>query len=214
MGKAMFSLCVALVLLIPAAAHADSYTLSTSISTSGTFSCDQYQTCISGPGGSSLTIPGAAGSATITFTGVTHTLEATNSLTTTELGLFEVTATDGYTFPVNLANPELPIFRFNLLASNPVNPLFSTQLMWFFGPGGGATLSQFGPWDLSVPLDSYDGPYTGINFFVNRPMLAINSSTSLTAEVGLVPEPSTMLLIGTGLAGAAWRRRRKVVSTT
>ena len=213
MCKTIASLCVTLVLLLPTVASADTFTLSTSIATSGLFSCDQYQTCIVGAGGSSITIPGSVGSATITFTGVNKTIEVTNSLTTTELGLFEVTASEGYTFPVNLANPELPIFRFSLLASNPVNPLFATGLGWSFGPGGGTTLSQFGPWDLSVPLDSYDSPYNDINFFVNRPALAINSSTSLTAEVGLVPEPSTMLLIGTGLAGAAWRRRRKAGAT-
>lgn len=214
MEKAIASLFVSAVLFAPSVVRADPFTVSTSVSTAGTFSCGAYSTCVVGAGGSSITIPGGTGSATISFTGVTTTFEATNSLTTLEIGRFSVAADDGFVFPVNTANPELPIFRFDLLATNPTNGAFASRLMWFFGPGGGSTLSQFGPWDFSVPLDGDASPYTGINFFTSSPVLAINSTTSLTAEVGLVPEPSTLLLIGTGLAGAVLRRRRAAAHAT
>ena len=210
MRKAMSWCLVTLACLtVPATAWAEAFSLSTTVSTSGTFFCVAYAECVVGPGGSSITIPSSSGSATVTYHGATTTFDVTNSLTTVTLGRFEVTATEGFTFPVNRANPELAIFRFNFLATNPSDASFEGRLMWLFGPGGGTTLSQWGPWDFSVPPDSDPAPYSGVNFQTNSPVLQVNASTLVTADVGVVPEPSTMILLGTGLAGAAIQRRRR-----
>lgn len=211
MGKTISSWFVALVLVgAPVLCRADSFSISTTLSTVGTFSCYEYAECIGG--GSSITLPSGSGSATITFTGITSsTFDVTNSLTTVPLGRFDVTATEGFVFPVNTANPEQSIFRFNLRAFNPLFPSDYSALLWAFGPGGGTTLEQRGPWNFSVPLDSDPFPYTGVNFMTNSPLLTAGGATLVTADVGLVPEPSTMLLLGTGLLGAALRKRRKAL---
>lgn len=215
MGRVISSSIVALSFVCsPALARADPFSLSTTVSTSGTFFCASYTEC-SGTGAGSITLPSGSGSgsATITFTGATTTFDATNSLATVTLGRFDVMATEGYTFPVNGANPELSIVRFNLhtlISVATSDPSFPSGLTWSFGPGGTASLMQRGPWDFGMQIESDASPYTRVQFKTNSPVLVVNGSTLVTAEAALIPEPSTMLLLGTGLACAAIKRRRMV----
>ena len=159
--------------------------------------------------GNTVTIPTDGGSATVTFTGVNETFDLSNTSTQVTLGQFDVVATPGYTWPAVSFNPELSLFRFILEAQNPVNPsIFPSRLTWTFGPGGGVALTQRGPWDFGLLPDA-ESPWPLANFRINQPVLVVNQSTELTAEAGLVPEPTTMLLVGSGLVGLLTRCRRR-----
>ena len=188
-------------------AAADPITIPVSVSTSGVFSCLFVVPCVAS--GNTVTISSDGGSATVTFIGVTEIFQLSNTASQVTIGRFDVVATPGYTWPAASINPDLSIFRFVLDADNPLDPDNPARVQWQFGPGGGVTLGQRGPWDLGLRPD-VESPWPAANFRTNSPTLVLNESTAITAEAGLVPEPVTMLTVGSGLVGllAHYRRRR------
>jgi hypothetical protein len=209
-GSSILAICA---LLIPLDARAEPFEVPVTISTSGTFHCIEWGPCFSGAGSNQITFDTPAGTAVVTFMGLTETYFATNEESRrVTLGHFNVAASPGFTFPVNLANPELPIFAFQFTAQGLSD---SGGVFWTFGPGGGTTLQQFGLNHFSVSPDEDPSPWAGVVFETGRRPTTIvaNSTTAFEADIALIPEPSTMLLIGTGLLGSALARRRRAQGT-
>jgi hypothetical protein len=157
-------------------------------------------------GGNSITFVGGGGSLTINFTGVNS-----NVITPTfaSLGEFQTivegsgaTITDGTTFTLNITQT-VPSAGSGFLAGT-IN----------------GTISQ----NQSTGLVTFSVSSTTINgvtySLTNNPLPLVppstnNGVTSVQAHITSVPEPATMILLGTGLAGAAAsiRKRRKGVSS-
>jgi hypothetical protein len=183
--------------LAAATAGADPVTVSTSIVTSGWFDCRSTIPC-TGEGTSSL----GFGGGTLTFTGVSSTFDVTNRASgPIALGTF--TVSEGFVFPTHPV-PSQPAVRFwlNVKQSTP----FATEMTKVWQLRGGVV--QMGLDHFSLHGNYIPG-YTAIVYDLDPFPFA--SAGTLAADVGLVPEPASMLLVATGLAGAlAARRRRRV----
>jgi PEP-CTERM motif-containing protein len=196
-------------LLTPLKAQADPLVLTTRFATAGTFNCLWTLVC-GGEGTNSITFGTGNNTATVTFTGVNTTSELTTSTRPVTLGEFQVTASPGFTFPTNPANPILPILGFGL-TFDQFSPVDAQRGRVFgFGPGGRPNLKtqQWSSNWIGAPTGRTD--YPSFVFTLDLPFtLEPNLRTALTADAALTPEPGTMILLGTGLVGASVARRRR-----
>lgn len=216
MKVAVATCLVAASVLSAEVARADSFTMPGAFSTRGIFTCAGFGgLACTGSGTDTLTLGSGTNLATLTFEGVDREIAITNRARPVTLGTFVVDGPDDFTFPTRV-NDNLAIIRFDFTMAHTVPEMITKTTRLAFGPGGdtrvrfqqGATYMSFPfPAEFRTPSSDYGRFLYSFNltpFFIEG-----NGRTDLTADVGVVPEPATMLLVGAGLAGALARRRRK-----
>ena len=185
----------------------------TTLTTSGQFDCRASITC-TGEGTSSVTFFNGTKSATLTFTGLQQTFDVTNVAQPVTLGSFELTESGGFIFPNHANSPTLPVVRFFFTAHQDMPSSATSHPLWEFGPGGRTILPlEIGQSYFTFGLDRSAFGYGQIVYSLRPFPFSINPGiTSFTADVGAIPEPGTMVLLGTGLLVVATALRRRSFS--
>jgi hypothetical protein len=213
-------LAFGLSLLTARGAAADPFTIlpdgnlvfNAAIKATGEFRCSTLISC-TGSGTDAITITNGESTATLTFSGVDTALQiGAHALTPVTLGTIEASASPDFTFP-DLINPNIELFWLRLFVdqSSPVTD--RGGVTWGFAPGGSSVIPLFrgeshftlqtGPAPPGFNYNLFVYTFTGLPF-----RLPANGAVDITADAGAVPEPATLLLITTGLAGVGWARRR------
>ena len=203
-----------LVLVCSTAAHAEPFTIlpngdlvfNVALSTNGLFTCGSVVSC-TGSGTNSITLESGQGTATFTFTGTSTSFAVGNTTIPVTLGTFTDSTTAGFAVPD--LNPNLALFSFGLTVSHSSPVAASAGIGWQFNSGfrriteGTYFALPTGP----QPPQFHYGPiiYTMRVFPLTLPL---DGSRDLVADVGVVPEPASLILVGSGLLATVLRRRR------
>jgi hypothetical protein len=182
----------------------------TAFTTHGIFTCPRSIACV-GSGSSSITLSSGTSTLTLSFTGVDTSLLVGNTVVPVGLGTIQSAPIGaGFTFPTR-ANVDWPVVNLALSLAESSPTARTLTYNWHAGPGGGTTLNFFGDDFVASALPPNPGGfrYTHIGFTIDpfgpqSRALTVSSApgtVSITANVGLVPEPSSILLLGSGLAG-------------
>jgi len=193
----------------PTKALADPFTINpdgslvanVAFTTQGIFTCNPDISC-SGSGTSSVMLGSGV---TVSFVGANATVPVGNVATPVTLGTF--TASGG-AFP-SLPNPNAAILRFDFSLTQTSPTSSTANSRWFFGPGGGAALPLLqGPSYTQTPTGPNPPPFAYNAIVFTLAPFPFSIPGTLTADAGLVPEPTTLILAATGLIGAVQARRR------
>jgi hypothetical protein len=212
-------LSLAALLLVAAAAgtaRADSFALNATTQVS--FTCYQATPCSTS--GNSVTFGTGADTTTFTFSGSMLNALIGDAPTTLILASVETTITGaGFVSPANLGGIASPLGSLTItLMQNSPTAVTRTITPFLAGGPGSYRLLFGGNLDLgrtffATPTGSADYPTIIYAFNFDTPSGGINlpaGTTNITAQVNAVPEPATVLLLATGLAGAAFKARRRV----
>jgi hypothetical protein len=213
----LLSSLAALLLMAAAAstARADSFALNATTQVS--FTCFQATPCSTS--GNSVTFGTGADTTTFTFSGALINATVGNTPSTLVLGSIQTSTTGaGFVSPVNLGGVASPLgnLTITLLQNSPTGATQTISPFLAGGPGSyrllfGGNLG-FGGTYLATPTGSPNYPSIVYAFNFDIPSaisLPVGSNTNITAQVNAVPEPATLLLLTTGLAGAAVKARRR-----
>jgi hypothetical protein len=180
------------------------------VSSSGAFRCSRFISC-TGSGTDTVTIHNGSDSATLTFQGVETAAEiGGHELTTVPLGRIASSASTDFIFP-DLGHPSNEVLWLTLSVEQTSPVADVGRVGWGFVPrgsvlevlrGGDYFLLGAGP---NPPGHGYFFVYTVRDVPFRLPA---NGAVDIVADAGAVPEPATLLLITTGMAGVGWARRR------
>ena len=211
-----------LLALCPATVRADPFTIlpngdplfNVVVRTTGTFTCFSSFVSCSGSGTNTMTLMNGAETTTLVFSGVTTTAQVGgHARIPILLGQVDATSSDGFTFP-SARHPAVPVFTFRLTIEH-TSPVADTQSIgWGFGRPQGTTIfpiTEGGDW-LNFPIG--ENPpgfnYRGLLYdFPDRLALRASGTTDITATLGAIPEPGTLVLLGTGVFGMLIRKRTR-----